>query len=80
MTVPTVGRFRAEGFAILTTQRIIFCAQRPYRTQNGEFCTMLTGDLSRLKGCAKGSARGGYAPRFNGVMRLALSARVHLVG
>lgn len=35
LTVPTVGRFRATGSAFLTTQRVVFCASKPYETQNG---------------------------------------------
>ncbi|CAN0359383.1 unnamed protein product [Ascophyllum nodosum] len=35
VTVPTVGRFQAEGNAYLTTERVVFCANGPHRKQNG---------------------------------------------
>ncbi|CAM9380998.1 unnamed protein product [Scytosiphon promiscuus] len=35
LTVPTVGRFRATGDAYLTTERVVFCASQPHKSQNG---------------------------------------------
>ncbi|CAM9504077.1 unnamed protein product [Hapterophycus canaliculatus] len=34
LTVPTVGRFRATGDAYLTTERVVFCASKPHKSQN----------------------------------------------